>query len=262
MALALERWYSVVRPIKYKLTFTKKRIYIYILIIWLLSAITNGSKPVKAQLDESSLRCIWSDISYPKQILIPSYTTLTFFIPTTITWLSFLHIARVLKTALAEQNVRFRNTRRKLSRMCALVAFLLTICWLPNQIFYTLSAFEITKAETPLHHFTIVLAMFNSCVNPWICCFTNGDYKMGLRRMLYPGCMHQHSRQNKISFGTVMTDLKHTDGVLYGLKFRYFNSGFACENEGQCSTLSFVDLRGDRELTEVTGVLDSNFKEK
>ena len=155
VALALERWYSVVKPISYKLKFMRKRIYIYILVIWLLSAITNGSTPLKAQLDKKSQHCTWSNISYPKEIFIPCYTTLTFFIPIIITWISFLHVSRILKTSLAERDSeRFRRTRKKLTQMCALVAGLLTICWLPNQIFYTLSAFDITTAQTSLHHFT------------------------------------------------------------------------------------------------------------
>lgn len=230
VALALERWYSVVRPITYKLNFTKKRIYLYVAIIWLLSAITNGSKPIKAHLDESSLRCAWSNMSYPKEIFIPCYTTITFFIPTAITWFSFLHVASILRNSPAEQNAKFRNTRRKLTRMCALVAFLLTICWLPNQVFYTLSAFDITKAETPLHHFTIVLAMFNSCVNPWVCCFTSRDYNMAMRRVLCSGCMKVHSQKSNISFSTVVSE-EDNNGVVHVLGFRYLNSGFANENE-------------------------------
>lgn len=229
VALALERWYSVVKPIDYKMKFTKKRIYVYITIIWLLSAIANGSKPIKAKLNESSLRCTWSKSSYPKEIFIPSYTTLTFFIPTAITWLSFLHVARVLKRSPAEQNERFRNTRKKLTRMCATVALFLTMCWLPNQIFYTLSAFDITKAETPVHHFTIVLAMLNSCVNPWICCFTNRDYKASFRRLLCFGCKKIHSRHNH--FSSVGRESDATTGVLHVLRFQYINTGLTIDNK-------------------------------
>ena len=234
VALALERWFSIVKPITYKLNFTKKRIYLYIGIIWLLSAITNGSKPLKAKLNESSLRCTWSNIAYPKQIFIPSYTTLTFFIPTAITWLSFFHVANVLKNSPAEQNARFRNTRRKLTRMCALVAFLLTMCWLPNQVFYTLSAFDVTRAETPLHHFTIVLAMSNSCVNPWICCFTNRDYKMAMERLLCSLCIKRQSRQRNISCSTVMSEMEQSNrAVANVISFRYLNHGLKEENENQ-----------------------------
>lgn len=233
VTLALERWFSIVRPITYKLNFTKKRIYLYIAIIWLLSAITNGSKPLKAQLNESSLRCTWSNIAYPKQIFIPSYTTLTFFIPTIITWLSFFHVANVLKNSPAEQNAGFRSTRRKLTRMCALVAFLLTMCWLPNQVFYTLSAFDITRAETPLHHFTIVLAMSNSCVNPWVCCLTNRDYKMAMERLLCSLCIKRQCRQKNISCSTVMSEMEQSNAVLNVISFRYLNSGLTGENEDQ-----------------------------
>ncbi|KAJ7370776.1 hypothetical protein OS493_029765 [Desmophyllum pertusum] len=238
VALALERWYSVVKPIEYKIKFTRKRIYIYVAIIWLISGIANGSKPIKAKLSESSLRCTWSKMPYPKNIFIPSYTTVTFFIPTAITWLSFLHVGRVLKRSPAEQNVRFRNTRKKLTRMCAIVAFLLTMNWLPNQVFYTLSAFDITKAETPLHHFTIVLAMFNSCVNPWICYFTNREYKKGFRQLLCFGRKKVHSRQShfySVAGGSERSDVTGrtdlSDGVLHVLSFKYINSGFTNDNK-------------------------------
>ena len=244
VALALERWYSVVKPISYKLKFMRKRIYIYILVIWLLSAITNGSKPLKAQLDETSQHCTWSSISYPKEIFIPCYTTLTFFIPITIIWISFLHVARILKTSLAErESERFRRTRKKLTQMCALVAGLLTICWLPNQIFYTLSAFDITTAETALHHFTIVLAMFNSCVNPLVCCFTNRDYKRAVKRTLCCCRFKLLSRHNTISVNYVMNDLKHAEGVVYGLNFRYLNSSFTCVSEDNSVVAEMWDSR-------------------
>jgi len=235
VALALERWYSVVKPIDYKMKFTRKRIYIYIATTWLISGIANGSKPVKAKLNDTSLRCEWSAISYPKEIFIPSYTTLTFFIPTAITWLSFLHVAKVLQRSPAERNVRFRNTRKKLTRMCAIVALLLTISWLPNQVFYTLSAFDITKAETLLHHFTIVLAMFNSCVNPWICCFTNRDYKAGFKRLLCFGCEKIHSHQSRLS--SIVGESDIGDGVRHVLRFQYINRGLT------------IDSKQDMELT-------------
>ena len=234
VALALERWYSVVKPIDYKMKFTRKRIYIYIAIIWLISSIANGSKPVKANLNDTSLRCEWSGISYPKEIFIPSYTTLTFFIPTAITWLSFFHVAKVLKQSPAERNERFRNTRKKLTRMCATVAFLLTISWLPNQVFYTLSAFDITRVETPLHHFTIVLAMLNSCVNPWICCFTNRDYKAGFKRLLCSGCKKIHSRHTRFSS---IGERGISDGQPHVLRFQYLNRGLT------------IDSKQDMELT-------------
>ena len=231
VTLALERWYSIVKPISYKLNFSRNRNYLYITLIWLLSAITNGSKPVKAQLDESSLRCAWSNKAYPKEIFIPCYTTLTFFIPTAITWLSFFHVANVLKNSPAEENVRFRSTRKKLTRMCVIVAFLLTMCWLPNQVFYTLSAFDVTKAETPLHHFTIVLAMLNSCVNPLVCCLTNRDYKMAMRRLLCCDCKKRKSRQRKVFISTVMQEVEKPNSALNVISFRYLNTGFTGETE-------------------------------
>jgi len=47
-----------------------------------------------------------------------------------------------------------------------------------------LSKFGITQLDTPLHHATVVLAMFNSCINPWIYGATNRNYRRKFKRIL------------------------------------------------------------------------------
>ncbi|XP_068726522.1 allatostatin-A receptor-like [Montipora capricornis] len=238
VALALERWYSVIKPISYKMNFSRKRIYRYIAVIWLLSALTNVEKLIYGRLDKMTSRCLWSETPFPKEIFIPAHTVATFYIPTVIIWLSFFHVARVLRNSLAGQNERFRSTRKKLTRMCALVSFLLTFCWLPNQIFYTLFAFGITTVRTPLSYFTIVFAMFNSCINPWLCCFTNGDYKKAMTRYLL--CFSHLKRQREENTIAISERLKDTGSIITLVGFRYLNSGFTSENEGEMQTGSTI----------------------
>lgn len=88
---------------------------------------------------------------------------------------------------------RFRETgnrnaraKGKLLRMCSIVAFLFFLCWLPNQLYYALSAYNITTLETPFHYFTIVLAMSNSSLNPWVYCFASRQIKRGILSLLHP----------------------------------------------------------------------------
>ena len=227
VAMALERWYSIVKPLEYKLKFTRKRVRIYILIIWILSCLFNGSKPLRAELKESTLRCSWTEMSYPKEVFIPTYTTVTFFIPIVITWASFAHLSRVLNKSLAQDNKRFRNTRKRLTRMSAIVAFLLTACWFPNQVYYTLSAFDITTADSPLLYLTIVLAMFNSCVNPWVYYFTNREYQQGFRSLFGLVPIRSKSPPKRCPLNLAESVDASSHGVL--VNFRYINSSFTAE---------------------------------
>lgn len=71
-----------------------------------------------------------------------------------------------------------------LLRMCAITGLFLALCWIPNQFVYVLSKFNITQLDSPLHHATVVLAMFNSCVNPWIYGATNRNYRKKFTRIL------------------------------------------------------------------------------
>ena len=103
------------------------------------------------------------------QVYVIIHVTVTFFIPLSISWVTFLQLWLLLRKS------SFHNDRQNRSRsliyplrMCALTALFLGICWTPNQFYFLLSKFDVTQLDTPLHHMTVVLSMFNSCLNPWI----------------------------------------------------------------------------------------------
>lgn len=234
-SLALERWYSVAKPIKYKLKFKRRRIFIYLAIIWFICLISHAAMPFGMTLNEDSLRCIWIAIDYPEKLIITMYTVVTFFIPTVVMWVTYLHIALSLKSFPGRHNKRATQTRLRLLRMCIIVALILTVCWFPNQLYYALSSFGLVKLETPFHHFTIVLAMFNSCTNPIIYCYTNLEYRKGFISILCPlfNCCNWRRRrvvtlaQESLWDGRsrYFSAEKFDGGVL--LQFRYINDG--CE---------------------------------
>ena len=186
--LAVERWYSVVKPVKYRLKFKRRRVYVYLLIMWITCLLLHSFVLFEITLDEKNLRCVWITSDFPKELTVMTYTVVTFFVPNTVTWVTYLHISFALKrsTAINKNNARFTRTRFKLLRMCIIVALLLTICWFPNQLYYALSSYDLVRLESPFHHFTIVLAMFNSCTNPVVYCSTNREYRNGFLMLLCP----------------------------------------------------------------------------
>ena len=234
MCLALERWYSVVQPLKYQLKFKRRRVYIYLAIAWFTCLVTHAYMLLEMTLDKDNLRCIWISVDSPKELIIITYTILTFFIPTAVTWVTYLHISIALKTSPGNHNKRFGRTRFKLLRMCIIVALLLTVCWFPNQLYYALSAYGLVGLESPFHHFTIVLAMFNSCTNPVIYCYSNKQYRRGFLEILCPVfncCACRKRREVTISQETRSearsgeVDAETFDGGVI-LSFRYVNYGY------------------------------------
>ena len=176
--LALERWYSVVKPIKYRLTFKRPRVYVYLVIIWITCLLLHSLILFQMTLDEKNLRCMWITSDFPKQLTPMLLTIMTFFLPNAVTWATFLHLSLALKKSPAiKNNGPFARARLKLLRMCVIVALLFTICWFPNQLYYVLSSYGFAKLESPPHYFTVVLVMFNSCINPVIYCSAHREYR-------------------------------------------------------------------------------------
>ena len=186
-AMSLERWYSIVSPLNYRLKFKKKRIYTYLVLIWLLGLGSVGFIPFGRVFISPTNQCIWTWKYFHRELLITLYPFFTFFTPSAVACLTLLHIYLVLKRSrLRETGRRYARTKRKLVRMCSIVVILLTLCWLPNQLYYALSAYNITTLETPFHYFTIVLAMSNSSFNPWVYCFVNRQIKQGILFLFDP----------------------------------------------------------------------------
>ena len=178
--LAIERWYCIFRPLKYKNHFTRKRLLLYIVTSWVCTCLLQINKFFEWKLTGS--KCSSVKASYGvrgTQAIIIVYSLIGFYIPCFIAWVSFAHISLLFKTSAMARcyGERQRAQQKALLRMCGVTAIALTFCWLPAQTFYILSPFGITKIGSPLHKTGGILAMFNSCVNPLIYWVTNREYR-------------------------------------------------------------------------------------
>ena len=178
--LATERWYCIFRPLTYKHHFTRKRLLLYILAIWVGACVLQINKFFEWKL--SAGKC--SSVKAPygaqgTQAIIIVYTVVSFYIPCFIGWATFAHIALLFKTSPIARcyGERQKAQQKALLRMCGMTSLVLCLCWLPNQTIYILSPFGITKIGSPLHRTGGIFAMFNSCVNPLIYWATNKEYR-------------------------------------------------------------------------------------
>jgi hypothetical protein len=174
--LAVERWYSIIKPIKYRLTFSRRRLWASIFCIWLSSILLQMSKAFK--ISPSNHTCKYDTSSTDSQAVAIMYVWLTFFLPSFIIWGTFAQIRdQFRKNRCIKDSHPRRTASQRLLGVCAIAACIMTLCWVPVQITYILSRFKIVRTDSVLHQVNQMLAMSNSCLNPWIFCLANKEYR-------------------------------------------------------------------------------------
>lgn len=178
--LALERWFSVIKPFTYKVFFTRKKLLKYIACVFALSFLVQIYKFFQIEFKNNTCQSVPSRYGkVGQQAFLISYVIVTFVIPTFITWSSFIHIWHRIKTSpsLCGLTEQAQAQQKLLLRMCAITAAVLSVCWLPNQIVYISSSFGLVQVESKANKFSLILSMSNSIVNPWIYFLSNKEYR-------------------------------------------------------------------------------------
>ena len=204
MCLAIDRWYSIVKPISYKTAFSKRRLYLYIVLIWTSAAITQINELFITEVEHDL--CTFITPFYgekAERIFILIHVIITFYIPSLVTWLTFGHIWMHMRQPNIRRHLNNNKAKKRLLRMCALAAFFLTMSWLPTETFFILYKFEVLRLPFEFYLFTSILAMSNSCFNPWIYCLSNGEYRREFVRLLR--CMSLASSTSKRKLFSLIT---------------------------------------------------------
>ena len=190
-SMAIDRWLAVARPTKYKTILTKSRVNICVLCIWVISVLLNAPHlfEMKAAAGpDGKPQCIWIVLTEgTTRMIVAIFEFLCkFFLPLLTASLTMVSLHRRVKTSPALYQSNRGKAGLRLLRMCMLTTLILGLCWFPNQLYYLLFKYDITQLGTPTHHFTVVLCMFNSCVNPIIYCISNKTYRRHFMLLLYP----------------------------------------------------------------------------
>ena len=185
--LAVERWYCVMRPIKYKVQFDRKHFLTYIVFSWVTTCALQSHKFFENKLDDKE--CVAVDVPYGQegvQAFVAIYSFSIFVIPCVLTWLIFAHIRchaiSVLKDLAA--NTRREKQQKLVLSMCAITAVVITLCWFPAQLSYSLTPFGITRVDSVFHRACNVIAFCNSCINPLVYWYYHRGYRKELIHLL------------------------------------------------------------------------------
>lgn len=264
MFLAIDRWYSIVKPIRYKTAFSKRRLYIYITLIWVSACLTQINELFIATMEFGL--CTFIAPAYgPKaeRLLVLLHVILTFYIPSIVTWVTFGHIWWKMRTPTISQHLNNAKATKRLLRMCALAAMFLTMSWLPAETFFVLYKFEILKMPFTVYLVANVLAMSNSILNPWIYCLSNREYRRQFVNLLCCSTGSGGSSTNSLSSVFL-------DRLPFRQKLQYFVSKPSTSSNECEGTSAYVlrlrhlpaDSRQSPELTTCTNMAFSVSEEQ
>lgn len=219
VALATERWYAVARPFQYRAKFHTKRLVCQVFIIWLLSLCANSLLPfeVKFNPDKNASFESCEVVKIPffsptvHKLLGIAQFMFKFIIPFTINCNLYIRVLAETRNSRVMNRRNGLDMRLSISRMAANSTLVLALCWLPNQVFYACFAFDLVQLNTPAHFSTIVIALINPCLNPFIFAFHSVQYRRGFRNLFCGGAVKDKDKlkQRKRFCMFRLTELSH-----------------------------------------------------
>ena len=185
LVLTFKRWRAVVKPYSFTTSLNKKHFLCVSLAIYLVALFSALPRLFEGEYDVSRAdiySCSWRAISRPQRysmafvhlclnIIFPSGVMIGIYCDIVFKTRKQRH--RVLPN---DQVLRMHQGRTRMVRIALLVMLL---CWMPYQFVYLLSLFGVTQASSVTHHWSVVLALFPSCVNPFIYGVTNHTCQRG-----------------------------------------------------------------------------------
>ncbi len=182
MALTLERYSAIVYPIWHKTSFTKFKVKVSFVFIWLMGPMYQSLIMPTTSIVINGQCSVYSQ--WPNKIAYTIYgvtnVIFEYFIPILILVCAYSKIALVLHKRVqksqgknqggtSKQDDKWRRGRRNTIQTLVLVAVSFVSCWTINQIYY----FMFTLGYTPeyvsdFYHGTVIAIHCNLCVNPFI----------------------------------------------------------------------------------------------
>ena len=224
--LAVERWFAVFRPLKYRTTFRLRKVKKYLMTIWIASFAANSTHIIETKYhldsDNTTKRCVFQGVAgnEARAVIGIIEICIKFLVPVLFLLVSFTRLYRFMKdsTVLATTRRSSHIALKRVTHMAAITSLVMVLCWFPNQFFYLLFKLSVVQLNTPWHRATVILCMFNSCLNPAIFLLSNKIYRKKAKELL-PSCRGL-LKKDDIS----LTESKHVIQPVVCVKFLKGNS--------------------------------------
>ncbi|XP_068676485.1 galanin receptor 2a-like isoform X2 [Montipora foliosa] len=191
--LAFERWFAVFRPLRYRTKFGSQNVRKYLLFVWLSSFAVNSTHIIETKFlfrGENTTQhrgCVFKQIAGKEVRVVIGILEICikFIAPVIILLTTFIHLYHFMKNSTEGAPSRQTHVAvTRVTKMAALTSLVMVLCWFPNQLYYLLFKLNIVQLNTSWHRATVILCMFNSCLNPCIFLVSNKLYRQKAKELL------------------------------------------------------------------------------
>ena len=193
MCMAIERWYALAHPHKYRYVFTARKAVIYAALMCgeTFAVFLPTFYFTYVETRDSKLHCVSRPMLgriAAQRAYVVFYSAITAFIPFVVITISYFHLkcSVIGKQRLKQTHSLKRRQKLEitLSRMSAVTALVLAVCIFPSQV--TLILFNFNLITWDVVNLWSTMSTVNSVVNPWIYCLTNKIYRREFVQLFCP----------------------------------------------------------------------------
>ncbi|XP_060555628.1 dopamine D2-like receptor [Ruditapes philippinarum] len=218
--IAYDRYMAITYPLKYILLMKKKKIIGLILLSWIYSSFIcwiplifglHGNVKQHSSLCSNSVLNRKSRMLFISAIFTPACALILFF------YFKIFRIARHHAHAIAavENSIRstlerqFVRSDTKYAKTIAIVIGVFLCLWLPYQICLLLTFLGYSEQNSWVNNYLMLLAFFNSGVNPWVYAYQNCDFRSAYKKLI-----HSWKCKHAIDIGDRRTSVISTISVI------------------------------------------------
>ncbi|CAF1268689.1 unnamed protein product, partial [Didymodactylos carnosus] len=226
IAMSIDRYLAVVHPMN-PLKITQGQCKKMLAFIWLFAI--SFSIPVYIEMNTRvvcfkredgthfQMTCEASDLSKSIQTAYNiASIVMIYFIPLVVLSIVYIHLGQTLNKSRApgeahsERDAKMEKSKRKVIKMCCIVVIMFGICWLPMQIYINIlrQFLEVIgyKYIPHLYFAFHIMAMSNSCINPFIYGVMSSKFRNGY--LYFLKCQQRSMRKNTLSSARTSKDLR------------------------------------------------------
>ncbi|XP_062572455.1 QRFP-like peptide receptor [Saccostrea cucullata] len=198
LTISINRFIAIHTPLRAKITFSKRRVYFIILVIWCISfavfaplLVVNNIRNIGFPpfFDKRICNEHWNPPSGKHLYNIVVFVSI-FFIPLLAMILTYTKISLVLwrtQDKAITQTKRVILQRRRTVKLLICVVVIFCVCWLPYNVIYIWLEFNINTASVVIsekvYPLLQLLAISNSAINPICYCLMSSGFQKAFLRL-------------------------------------------------------------------------------